>query len=116
MEEELMNISSEDYENDSAIAQLIEYGRQKSIVTIDDILSPQRTQTLVTPRQLAMFLSRKLTTKSLQEIAAEFKKTHATVVHGARTIQNRIDSESELKKSVEEIVLRMGRKPSDILE
>ena len=33
-----MNISSEDYENDSAIAQLIEYGRQKSIVTIDDIL------------------------------------------------------------------------------
>ena len=33
-----MNISSEDYENDSAIAQLIEYGRQKSFVTIDDIL------------------------------------------------------------------------------
>ena len=33
-----MNISSDDYENDSAIAQLIEYGRQKSIVTIDDIL------------------------------------------------------------------------------
>ena len=33
-----MNISSEDYENDSAIAQLIEYGRQKSVVTIDDIL------------------------------------------------------------------------------
>ncbi|MBQ6504324.1 MAG: sigma-70 family RNA polymerase sigma factor [Flexilinea sp.] len=38
MEEEIMNISSEDYENDSAIAQLIEYGRQKSVVTIDDIL------------------------------------------------------------------------------
>ena len=37
MEEEL-NITPEDYENDSAIAQLIEYGRQKSIVTIDDIL------------------------------------------------------------------------------
>ncbi len=33
-----MNINSEDYENDSAIAQLIEYGRQKSVVTIDDIL------------------------------------------------------------------------------
>ena len=42
-------------------------------VTIDDILSAQRTQTLVTPRQLAMFLSRKLTTRSLQEIADEFK-------------------------------------------
>ena len=33
-----MNIGNEDYESDSAIAQLVEYGRQKSIVTIDDIL------------------------------------------------------------------------------
>ena len=38
MEEELMNLGNEEYESDSAIAQLIEYGRQKSIVTIDDIL------------------------------------------------------------------------------
>jgi chromosomal replication initiator protein len=67
-------------------------------VTIDDILSAQRTQTLVTPRQLAMFLSRKLTTRSLQEIAEEFKKTHATVLHGAQTIQKRLDVEPELKK------------------
>ena len=85
-------------------------------VTIEDILSLQRTQTLVTPRQLAMFLSRKLTTKSLQEIADEFKKTHATVLHGAQAIQKRLDVEPELKKSMEEIVSRMGRKASDILE
>lgn len=85
-------------------------------VNIEDILSAQRTQTLVTPRQLAMFLSRKLTTKSLQEIADEFKKTHATVLHGAQTIQKRLDVEPELKKSMEEVVSRMGRKASDIFE
>lgn len=84
-------------------------------VTRDDILSSQRTQTLVTPRQLAMFLSRKLTTRSLQEIADEFKKTHATVLHGAQTIQKRLDVEPELKKSMEDIVSQMGRKASDIL-
>lgn len=84
-------------------------------VTFEDILSSQRTQTLVTPRQLAMYLSRKLTTKSLQEIADEFKKTHATVLHGAQTIQKRLDVEPDLKKSMEEIVSRMGRKASDIL-
>ena len=38
MEEELVNFNNEDYENDSAIAQLVEFGRQKSVVTIDDIL------------------------------------------------------------------------------
>ena len=38
MDEELINVGNEDYESDSAIGQLVEYGRQKSIVTIDDIL------------------------------------------------------------------------------
>jgi chromosomal replication initiator protein len=85
-------------------------------VTLADIISEKRTQTLVTPRQLAMFLSRKLTSKSLKEIALTFDKTHATVLHGAQTIQKRIDVEPDLKKSLEEIVSQMGRKPSDVLE
>ena len=34
----MVNFNNEDYENDSAISQLVEYGRQKSVVTIDDIL------------------------------------------------------------------------------
>ena len=38
MEEDLLNIGTEEDDNDSAISQLIEYGRQKSVVTIDDIL------------------------------------------------------------------------------
>ena len=38
MEEDLLNIGTEDDESYSAISQLVEYGRQKSIVTIDDIL------------------------------------------------------------------------------
>ena len=38
MEEEITNYNNEEYESDSAISQLIEFGRQKSIVTIDDIL------------------------------------------------------------------------------
>jgi chromosomal replication initiation ATPase DnaA len=63
-----------------------------------------------------MFLSRKLTSKSLKEIALTFDKTHATVLHGAQTIQKRIDVEPDLKKSLEEIVSQMGRKPSDVLE
>jgi len=85
-------------------------------VKIDDILSKERTQTLVTPRQVAMFLSCKLTTKSLPEIGISFKKTHATVYHGAQTIQKRLDVELELKKTVEEIISRLGRKMSDITE
>ena len=83
-------------------------------VKMEDILSKERTQTLVTPRQVAMFLSCKLTTRSLQEIGRSFGKTHATVYHGAQTIQKRIDVESELKKTVENITSQLGRNPSEL--
>jgi len=85
-------------------------------VSIADIVSSQRTQTLVTPRQLAMFLSCKLTTKSLPEIGKAFGKTHATVYHGSQTIQKRLDVEPALKKAMEEITSLLGRKPSDVLD
>lgn len=83
-------------------------------VTLSDILSVQRTQTLVTPRQVAMYLSYKLSTRSLQEIGRSFGKTHATVYHGAQTIQKRIDVESDLRKTVENITSQLGRNPSEL--
>ena len=83
-------------------------------VTINQILSPERTQSIVTPRQLSMFIARKLTTKSLEEIAAAFGKTHATILHGVRTIADRLKNEVELKKNLEEIVAMFGYKLSDI--
>lgn len=85
-------------------------------VSIKDILSSERTQGLVTPRQVAMFISRKLTTKSLPEIADAFHKNHSTVHHGAQTIQDRLAVEPDLRKAVNEIVASLGRKPSDVLE
>lgn len=85
-------------------------------VKIEEILSTVRTQTLVTPRQVAMFLSCKLTTKSLTEIGNAFAKKHATVYHGAQTIQKRLDVEDDLRKSIEEITTKLGRKLSDLGE
>ena len=83
-------------------------------VKMDEILSKERTQTLVTPRQVAMFLSCKLTTRSLVEIGRSFGKTHATVYHGAQTIQKRIDVETDLRKMVENITSQLGRNPSEL--
>ena len=83
-------------------------------VKMEEILSKERTQTLVTPRQVAMFLSCKLTTRSLVEIGRSFGKTHATVYHGAQTIQKRIDVEEELRKTVENITSQLGRNPSEL--
>lgn len=85
-------------------------------VTVGAILSPERTQPLVTARQMAMFLAVKLTTLSLPTIGKAFEKNHSTVHHGAANIQKRIDVEPELMGALEEITKKLGRKMSDVLD
>lgn len=85
-------------------------------VSITQILSVDRSQSLVTPRQLAMYISRKYTPKSLLEIAAEFKKKHATIIHGVKTIEKQLDVDPDLKASLEDILQEFGYKISDKME
>lgn len=89
---------------------------RKYSISIGQILSTDRTASLVTPRQLAMYISRKYTTKSLQEIAAEFDKKHATILHGVKTIEKRLDVENDLKAVLEEILGEFGYSTADKME
>lgn len=89
---------------------------KKYNVTLAQILSAERTQSLVTPRQMAMYISRKLTTKSLQEIATAFDKKHATILHGVKTINQRLENEIELKNTLSEILTDFGYKISDTMD
>ena len=84
--------------------------------TLTDILSHERTQSLVTPRQLAMYISRKYTSKGLNEIAAAFDKKHATIISGCKTIQHRLSNEPNLKAELEDILSSLGYKLSDSME
>lgn len=89
---------------------------KKYAVTIPQILSPERTQSLVTPRQLSMYIARKFTTKSLPEIARAFDKKHATIIHGVKNIEKRLDVEEDLKASLSEILATLGCNISDKLD
>ena len=86
---------------------------KKYSVEIKQILSPERTQSLVTPRQLAMYIARKFTTKGLPEIAKQFEKTHSTVIHGVKNIEKMLDVDEELKSNLEEILAEFGYSMSD---
>jgi len=89
---------------------------KKYNVSISQILSAERTQSIVTPRQLSMYIARKFTTKSLPEIAKLFDKTHATIIHGVRNIEKRLDVEEELKSTLAEILSEWGYKLSDNMD
>ena len=85
-------------------------------VTINDIKAPGRTQSLVTPRQMAMFLACKLTTDSLPDIGKSFDRKHTTVYYGSQQIQKRLSVEPDLKQAIAQISAKLGRKISDVLE
>lgn len=56
-----------------------------------DLLSSRRTRTVVRPRQIAMYLSKTLTPRSLPEIGRRFgNRDHTTVLHAVRKIEDMI--------------------------
>ncbi len=58
-------------------------------ISKSDILSSRRTATVVRPRQIAMFLSKALTLRSLPEIGRRFGgRDHTTVLHAVRKIES----------------------------
>lgn len=78
-------------------------------VRIADMTSKRRPANVAIPRQIAMYLCRSLTPASLPDIANAFSKTHATVLHAYRTVENRMDVDSDLRDSVHAIAKRLGR-------
>ncbi len=99
-----------------SVDEIIKAVCQSYNLSISDILGKDRTQPLATARQVAMFLSRKLTGNSLPVVADHFKRNHTTVLHGMSAIQKRLDVEPDLKSIVLDITAQLGRKPGEIFE
>ena len=67
-----------------------------------DLLSSRRTAAVVMPRQIAMFLAKSLTLRSLPEIGRRFGgRDHTTVLHAVRKIDKLCDTNSSLKNELE---------------
>ncbi len=98
------------------VAEIQQCCAKKYNVSLADILSHERSQSLVTPRQMAMYISRKLTSKGLKEIADDFGKKHATILNGVKTISERLQNEPNLKRDLEDIITTFGYRLNDITD
>ena len=78
-------------------------------VTGEQILSNDRAQTVVTARQVAMYIVREQMHEPFSSIAELFGKTTATVRHHIRTIMGRLETDSKLRKDVEKIMATTAR-------
>jgi len=73
-------------------------------VKLKDVNSKSRKQGIVLARQLAMFLSHKYTTLPYSQIGHLIgRKDHSTVLHACNTISNRITTDKNFRREVEEM-------------
>jgi len=66
-----------------------------------DLLSPRRARAVVVPRQIGMYLAKKLTARSLPEIGRRFGgRDHSTVLHAVRKIDEQIKGDEKMAREV----------------
>ena len=82
---------------------------QKSVanfynISFEDMKSKKRTPNLAIPRQVAMYLCRKLTDESFERIGIEFSgKNHATVIHACNKIEREMKINADLNDAINNI-------------
>ncbi len=77
-------------------------------IRLADMTSTRRPRSIAVPRQIAMYLCRRMTSSSLPYIAECFARTHATVLHAYRTVESRMDVDKQIKSDVCDISRKLG--------
>ena len=73
-------------------------------ILLSEMLSQRRSRPLARPRQIAMFLAKKMTSRSLPEIGRRFaNRDHTTVIHAVKTITRLSEQDDEMKKNINQI-------------
>ena len=78
---------------------------------IEDFKSARRTRNIAYPRQIAMYLCRKLTDMSLPKIGEEFGgRDHTTVIHAYEKISGGLKKDESLKNAISDITKKINQK------
>ena len=73
-------------------------------ISKNEMLSSRRSRYLVRPRQVAIFLTKILTSKSLPEIGREFSnRDHTTIIHSIKTIEKLKKEDNELNQRIDNL-------------
>jgi chromosomal replication initiator protein len=71
-------------------------------IRLSDMIGPKRVRTIARPRQIAMYLAKQLTSRSLPEIGRRFGgRDHTTIMHGVRKVEELMTSDSQLSDDLQ---------------
>ena len=103
-EDALKDIINPDKPKEITPSLIIEVVAEQFGVSPEDITSKKRNSEFVQPRQVVMYLCRKLTDTSYVNIGKLLgKKDHTTIIHGVNKIEDELESNQELAYKVETI-------------
>ncbi len=78
---------------------------------VEDFKSSRRTRNITFPRQIAMYLCRKLTDMSLPKIGEEFGgRDHTTVIHACEKISKGLKEDENLQDNIAELTKKISQK------
>ncbi len=103
-EDALKDIINPDKQKEITPSLIIDVVAEQFNVSPEDITSKKRSNEIVLPRQVFMYLCRKLTDTSYVSIAKLIgKKDHTTVIHGVKKIEDELNNNPELHNKIETI-------------
>ena len=80
-------------------------------LNLSDMSSRRRPASIAFPRQIAMYLARKLTKLSLVDIGDGFgKRDHGTVIHACKKVKSDIETDPEVRGAVEKLNAALERR------
>lgn len=78
-------------------------------VSVDDLRSRSRKRSITFPRQMAMYLTRKYTDKSLADIGNMYNRDHSTVLYAIKTITKDMSQQTTVREQVELLCAKLKK-------
>ena len=95
---DLLRTNSRKITIDEILKKVVEHYNIK----LSDMHSPRRSRSVARPRQVAMYLAKSITTRSLPEIGRKFGgRDHTTVIHAIKTIEEIMVNDPSLAEDIE---------------
>lgn len=82
-------------------------------IRFSELIGRRRTSAIVFPRQVAMYISRTLTSDPLKAIGDAFGgRDHGTVIHACKQVENMMEQDGSVKRSVDYLIKQLSKERS----
>ena len=103
-EKELQNIITPDKPREITPQLIIEVVSEHYHISVDQMISKNRSSDIAKPRQIAMYLCKNMTSNSLDVIGSLLGgRDHSTIIHGIKKVTEEYESNETVRNTIETI-------------